>query len=322
MAKKKYLFNPDILSYEETDNTFLHFLKRVLLHLLSATSIAVVFFFLFISFIRSPEEVKLIQEKNRLQAQYKLLERNMDEVNEILEDMQQRDDNLYRVVFQADPIPYSVRKSVTGKSDYYDQLLTMTNSQIAAETTKKYDEIKKQLYIQSKSYDELVGLAGKQEEMLQCIPAIQPILNKDLTRTASGFGWRIDPIYRTRRFHAGMDFTAPTGTEIYATGNGTIRKSGWQQGYGNTVEVNHGFGYLTRYGHMQKVNVRVGQKVKRGDVIGFVGNTGKSTGPHLHYEVHYRGKVMNPQNYYFLDLSPEEYDKMVQLSNNAGQMFD
>ena len=322
MAKKKYLFNPDILSYEETDNTFLHFLKRVLLHLLSATSIAVVFFFLFISFIRSPEEVKLIQEKNRLQAQYKLLERNMDEVNEILEDMQQRDDNLCRVVFQADPIPYSVRKSVTGKSDYYDQLLTMTNSQIAAETTKKYDEIKKQLYIQSKSYDELVGLAGKQEEMLQCIPAIQPILNKDLTRTASGFGWRIDPIYRTRRFHAGMDFTAPTGTEIYATGNGTIRKSGWQQGYGNTVEVNHGFGYLTRYGHMQKVNVRVGQKVKRGDVIGFVGNTGKSTGPHLHYEVHYRGKVMNPQNYYFLDLSPEEYDKMVQLSNNAGQMFD
>lgn len=322
MAKKKYLFNPDTLSYEETDNTFLHFLKRVLLHLLSATSIAVVFFFVFISFIRSPEEVKLIQEKNSLQAQYKLLERNMDEVNEILEDMRQRDDNLYRVVFQADPIPYSVRKSVTGKSDYYEQLLTMTNSQIAAETTKKYDEIKKQLYIQSKSYDELVELAGKQEEMLQCIPAIQPILNKDLTRTASGFGWRIDPIYRTRRFHAGMDFSAPTGTEIYATGNGTIRKSGWQQGYGNTVEVNHGFGYVTRYAHMQKTNVRVGQKVKRGDVIGFVGNTGKSTGPHLHYEVHYRGKVMNPQNYYFLDLSPEEYDKMVQLSNNAGQMFD
>ena len=158
--------------------------------------------------------------------------------------------------------------------------------------------------------------------MLQCVPAIQPILNKDLTRTASGFGWRIDPIYRTRRFHAGMDFSAPTGTEIYATGNGTIRKSGWQQGYGNTVEVNHGFGYVTRYAHMQKTNVRVGQKVKRGDVIGFVGNTGKSTGPHLHYEVHYRGKVMNPQNYYFLDLSPEEYDKMVQLSNNAGQMFD
>lgn len=290
--------------------------------MLSATSIAVVFFFVFISFIRSPEEVKLIQEKNSLQAQYKLLERNMDEVNEILEDMRQRDDNLYRVVFQADPIPYSVRKSVTGKSDYYEQLLTMTNSQIAAETTKKYDEIKKQLYIQSKSYDELVELAGKQEEMLQCVPAIQPILNKDLTRTASGFGWRIDPIYRTRRFHAGMDFSAPTGTEIYATGNGTIRKSGWQQGYGNTVEVNHGFGYVTRYAHMQKTNVRVGQKVKRGDVIGFVGNTGKSTGPHLHYEVHYRGKVMNPQNYYFLDLSPEEYDKMVQLSNNAGQMFD
>lgn len=322
MAKKKYHFNPDTLSYEETDNTFLFIIKRLLLHLFSAISIGIVFFFIFISFIKSPEEVQLIQEKNRLQAQYKLLERNMNEVGDILEDLQQRDDNLYRVVFQADPIPYSVRKSVAGKSDYYAQLLTMTNSQIAVEATKKYDAIKKQLYIQSKSYDELVKLAGTQEEMLQCIPAIQPILNKDLNRTASGFGWRIDPIYRTRRFHAGMDFSAPIGTEIYATGNGTIRKSGWQQGYGNTVEVNHGFGYLTRYGHMQKVNVRVGQKVKRGDVIGFVGSTGKSTGPHLHYEVHYKGQVMNPQNYYFLDLSPEEYDQMVQLSNNAGQMFD
>jgi murein DD-endopeptidase MepM/ murein hydrolase activator NlpD len=322
MAKKKYYFNPETLSYEETDNTLLFKLKRLLIHLFSGVSLGVVFFFIFVSLVSSPEEVQLIQEKNRLQAQYKLLERNMDEVSEILTDLQQRDDNLYRVIFQADPIPFSIRKSTAGNAEYYRQLLSMTNSEIAVSTTQKYNELKKQLYIQSKSYDELVKLASNQEEMLKHIPAIQPILNKDLTRTASGFGWRIDPVYRTRRFHEGMDFTAPIGTEIYATGNGTVRLAGWRQGYGNTVEINHGFGYKTLYGHMYKIHVKVGQKVNRGDVIGLVGNTGKSTGPHLHYEVHLRGKVMNPQQFYFLDLSPEEYDRMVQLSNNAGQMFD
>ncbi|MEA4975607.1 MAG: M23 family metallopeptidase [Paludibacter sp.] len=322
MAKKKYHFNPETLSYEETDNTLLFKLKRLLIHLFSGVSLGVVFFFIFVSLVSSPEEVQLIQEKNRLQAQYKLLERNMDEVSEILSDLQQRDDNLYRVIFQADPIPFSIRKSTAGNAEYYRQLLSMTNSEIAVSTTQKYNELKKQLYIQSKSYDELVKLASNQEEMLKHIPAIQPILNKDLTRTASGFGWRIDPVYRTRRFHEGMDFTAPIGTEIYATGNGTVRLAGWRQGYGNTVEINHGFGYKTLYGHMYKIHVKVGQKVNRGDVIGLVGNTGKSTGPHLHYEVHLRGKVMNPQQFYFLDLSPEEYDRMVQLSNNAGQMFD
>lgn len=322
MAKKKYYFNPETLSYEETDNTFFFKVKRFLIHLFSGVSLGIGFFFIFVLLFSSPEEVQLIQEKNRLQAQYKLLERNMDEMNEILMDLQQRDDNLYRVVFQADPIPYTIRKSTAGNAEYYKQLLEMTNSRIAVATTQKYNELKKQLYIQSKSYDELVKLASNQEEMLQHIPAIQPILNKDLTRTASGFGWRIDPIYRTRRFHEGMDFTAPTGTEIYATGRGTVRFAGWRQGYGNCVEIDHGFGYKTRYGHMHRIGVKVGKKVNRGDVIGIVGNTGKSTGPHLHYEVHYRGKVMNPQNYYFLDLSPEEYDRMVQLSSNAGQMFD
>jgi murein DD-endopeptidase MepM/ murein hydrolase activator NlpD len=321
MAKKKYHFNPETLSYEETDNTLLYKIRRLLIHLFSGVSLGAVFFFIFVSLFDSPEEVQLEQEKSRLQAQYKLLERNMDDINEVLADLQQRDDNLYRVIFQADPIPFSVRKS-TSNSEYYKQLLNMTSSQIAVATTKKYDELKKQIYIQSKSYDELVKLASNQEEMLKHIPAIQPILNRNLTRTASGFGWRIDPVYRTRRFHEGMDFTAPVGTDIYATGNGTVRLAGWRQGYGNTVEINHGFGYMTLYGHMNQVKVKLGQKVSRGDVIGKVGSTGKSTGPHLHYEVHYKGKVMNPQQFYFLDLSPEEYDQMVQLSNNAGQMFD
>lgn len=322
MAKRKFHFNPETLSYEETDHTLLFKIKRLLIHLFSGVSLGAVFFFIFVSLIDSPEEKQLQQDKNRMYAQYKLLEKSMDEIQEVLTDLQGRDDNLYRVIFQADPIPYALRKSTATNSEYYKQLLDMTGSEIAVTTTKKYNELKKQLYIQSKSYDELVQLAQNQEKMLLHIPAIQPVLNKDLKRAASGFGWRIDPIYRSRRFHEGMDFTAPTGTDIYATGNGTVVLAGWRQGYGNCVEINHGFNYKTLYGHMSAIKVRVGEKVSRGEVIGLVGSTGKSTGPHLHYEVHFRGQPQNPQNYYFLDLTPKQYDEMVQITENAGQMFD
>lgn len=322
MAKKKFHFNPETLSYEQIEHTITHWLKQFLIHGLSGLSLGAVFFFVFVSTIQSPEEKQLSEEKRNMQAQYKVLERQFDEVQSIITDLQQRDDNLYRVVFQADPIPLSVRKGTSANTEFFEQLLDMTNSEIVVSTTKQLNELKKQLYIQSKSYDDLVVLAKNKENMLANLPAIQPVLNKDLTRMASGYGWRIDPIYHSRRFHQGMDFTAPIGTDIFATGNGTIHSAGWQQGYGNCVQVNHGYGYLTLYGHMSAIKVRVGQSVKRGDVIGLVGSTGKSTGPHLHYEVHFKGTVMNPQNYYFLDLSPAEYDKMVQMSNNSGQMFD
>jgi murein DD-endopeptidase MepM/ murein hydrolase activator NlpD len=322
MAKKKFHFNPETLSYEEIEHTILHKVRRLLIHLFSGVSLGAGFFFIFVTFVASPEEKQLARERNRMQAQYKLLERSMDEMYVVLRDLQQRDDNLYRVVFQSDPIPYELRGSGTRNSEYYKQLLSMTNSEIAVETTRKYDALRKQFYIQSKSYDDLAVLAKNQEKMLLSIPAIMPVLNKDLKSTASGFGWRIDPIYRTRRFHEGMDFTAPTGTDIFATGQGRVTFAGWRQGYGNTVMIDHGFNYKTLYAHMHMIQVRVGQQVSRGDVIGKVGNTGKSTGPHLHYEVHFKGKPTNPQHYYFLDLSPAEYDEMVQISNNAGQMFD
>ncbi len=322
MAKKKFHFNPESLSYEEIELSLKHKLKRFLTYLFSGASMGGVFFFVFVTFIDSPEERQLEQEKSKLQTQYKLLTRQMDEMQEVLEDLQERDDNLYRVIFQADPIPLALRKSIPPNTAYYEQLLEMTNAQIAVSTTQKSSELKKQIYLQSKSYDHLMQLAKNNEARLRHLPAIQPVLNKDLKRTASGFGWRIDPVYRTRRFHEGMDFTAPTGTEIFATGDGTIAYTGWKQGYGNCVDVDHGFGYLTRYGHCSKLIAKRGQKVQRGDVIALVGSTGKSTGPHLHYEVHFRGKVMNPQNFYYLDLSPSEYDKMIQLSNNTGQMFD
>lgn len=322
MAKKKFHFNSDTLSYEQIEHTITHFLKRFAIHVFSGVFLGLIFFFIFVSTIQSPEEKQLVQDKTHMEAQYRVMERQFQEVQYVLTDLQQRDDNLYRVVFQADPIPFSVRRGSSANTEYYEQLLDMTNSEIVVSTTKKLNELKKELYIQSKSYDDVVLMAKNKEITLQCLPAIQPVLNKNLTRMASGYGWRIDPVYHSRRFHAGMDFTAPVGTDIYATANGTVQSAGWQQGYGNCVQINHGYGYLTLYGHMSAIKVRIGQPVKRGDVIGLVGSTGKSTGPHLHYEVHYRGEIMNPQNYYYLDLSPAEYDRMVQMSNNAGQMFD
>lgn len=322
MAKKKFHFNSETLSYEQIEHTITHWLKQFLIHTLSGMSLGGVFFFIFVTFVDSPEEKQLGQEKSHMQAQYKVLQRQFGEMQEVVSDLQERDDNLYRVIFQADPIPFSVRRAAATNNDYYEQLLDMTNSEVVVSTTQKLNELKKELYIQSKSYDELVSLAKNKENMLQNLPAIQPVLNKDLKQMASGYGWRIDPVYHTRRFHAGMDFAAPTGADIYATGNGQVISAGWQQGYGNCVQINHGYGYVTLYGHMSAFKVRAGQKVKRGDVIGLVGSTGKSTGPHLHYEVHYKGEIMNPQNYYFLDLSPADYDRMVQMSNNSGQMLD
>ena len=322
MAKKKYRYNPQTLSYEQIEHTWRFKLKRLMQYLFVSAFGGVVFLLLFLSMFPSPREKQLLQERKQLMAQYSLLDKQVDQLQRVLSDLQQRDENLYRVVFQAEPIPSSIRQSGPNRPNYYDELAKMTNEDLAVSITQKVDAMKKQLYIQSKSYDEIVKLASENEDRLQCIPAIQPVLNKDLKRMASGYGWRIDPVYHTRRFHEGMDFTAPTGTDVYATGNASVSFAGWKSGYGNCIILNHGYGYESLYAHLHKINVRNGQKVTRGQVIGLVGNTGKSTGPHLHYEVHLRGKPMNPQNYYFKDLSPEEYDQMVQLLNNAGQMFD
>ena len=189
-------------------------------------------------------------------------------------------------------------------------------------TTQKMDLLERQLYIQSKSFDEVLALCKKHDEMLECIPAIQPVSNKDLKQTASGYGTRIDPIYKTVKFHSGMDFSANVGTPVYATGNGVVRKAGWEGLYGNCIQIDHGFGYVTRYAHLSKIDVRVGQKVVRGETIGKVGTTGKSTGPHLHYEVMVKGQIVNPVNYYFMDLNADDYDRMVEIAANHGKVFD
>jgi murein DD-endopeptidase MepM/ murein hydrolase activator NlpD len=322
MAKKKFHFNPETLNYEPIDHTIAHKLKNFLFHVLTAVFSGAIFFFLFVFIVDSPKEKQLAQEKEKLQVQYKVLDRQLDEIQAVLTSLQERDENLYRVVFQADPIPNTVRTAIASESDYYENLSRATNSQIVSATTKKLNQLKKQLYIQSKSYDEIVDLAKNKEEMLECIPAIQPVLNKDLKRMASGYGWRIDPVYHIPRHHDGMDFTAPTGTDVYATGKGKVIRAGWAQGYGNCIDIDHGYNYVSRYAHLYEIHVKRGQEVKRGEIIGLVGSTGKSVGPHLHYEVIYKGSPQNPQNYYYLDLSPEEYDRMVQMSNNAGQALD
>jgi murein DD-endopeptidase MepM/ murein hydrolase activator NlpD len=284
--------------------------------------LGIVLFFAFNALLDSPKEKRMKAQINQQTAQYEVLERELNQLQTLISDFRERDNNLYRVIFQADPISEKTLKLNNANSYFYQQILKSSNSKVMAAVVKKMDTVRTQMYVQSKSYDELVDLAKNYEARLEQIPAIQPVLNKDLSRVASGFGYRIDPIYHTAAFHAGMDFTAPTGTDVYATGNGKVLLSGWNNGYGNCIEIDHGYGYVTLYGHLSKISVHEGQVVKRGDIIGLVGSTGKSTGPHLHYEVRLNGKVMNPANFYYKDLSPEEYDRMVQLSNNAGQALD
>ena len=322
MRKVYYIYNPTTRTYDRVYPTFrqrvVNFLKRLFVGMgLGAGS-----FILLIWIFGSPSEKELRIENSRLLAQYNVLSRRLDEALGVMQGIQQRDDNLYRVVLQADPVADAVRKVGYGGTNRYEELMDMANSDLVVNTTQKMDMLNRQLYIQSKSFDEVVDLFKNHDEMLKCIPAIQPVANKNLKYTASGYGMRIDPIYKTAKFHNGMDFSANIGTPVYATGDGVIKKAGWQSGYGKIIVVSHGFGYETWYAHLNKYNVRVGQKVVRGEVIGEVGNTGKSTGPHLHYEVHLKGKVVNPVNYYFMDLSAEEYDQMIELAANQGKVFD
>lgn len=322
MRNNYYKFDPITEEYERVNLTFKDRVLIVLRHLLTGVVIGVGLFCLLIYFVELPRHKIMRNENNRLKAQYKVLSRQLDELTPVLDDIQERDNNLYRVIFQAEPIPLSIRKAGYGGTNRYEELMSLTDAQLVVSTSQKIDILTKQLYVQSKSFDEVVGLLNKNEEKLMYIPSIQPVSNKDLKRTASGYGMRIDPVYKTPKFHAGMDFAAAIGTDIYVTANGKVSFAGWKQGYGNCVVVDHGYDYETLYAHMHEILVREGQRVNRGEIIGLVGNTGKSVGPHLHYEVRYKGKPENPQNYYYMDLSPEEYDQMIHISANAGQMFD
>lgn len=324
MAKKKYRFNSETLTYEQHGVSFKEKLTKILTLLGSSLVFSIIIIFLFLSNFETPKVKSVMRENQRLLSQIKLMKKDMDDIEKVLEDIQQRDDNIYRVIFESEPISTSVRKAGFGGVNKYAHLENMNNSDLIISTAKKLDILSKQVYIQSQSYDELIELALGKEKMLASIPAIQPISNKDLKRTSSGWGYRIHPIYKIRKFHYGQDFTASVGTEIYATGDGVVKEvNDTRSGYGKHIVISHGYGYSTLYAHLSRFNVKPGQKVKRGEVIGLSGNSGTSSAPHLHYEVHRNGKPVNPQPYYHLDdLTPEEYERMIAISSNMGQTFD
>ncbi len=323
MAKIKYYYDTKTLSYKPIKLNSGEKIKGYFIFFLSSVLLSFFILLIFYQFFDSPKEKKLKLEIQNLTSQYEVIDKNMKQVEIVLDEIQKRDDNIYRVIFEADPIPTSIRKQGFGGVNRYEKLLGLSNSELMINTSKKIDQLTKQLYLQSKSFDEVIDLAKNKSNMLASIPAIQPVANKDLKRMASGYGYRIHPIYKTRKMHYGMDFSAKTGTEIYSTGDGVVSKvKRSKRGYGNYVKINHGFGYETLYAHMSKYIVKKGQKVKRGEVIGFVGNSGISTAPHLHYEVRKDNKKINPVNFYYNDLSPEEYEKMLEISLQSNQSLD
>ena len=319
----KYYYDTKTLSYKQIKLSNTEKAKKYSVFISSSILLSLIMILMFFQFFDSPKEKRLKNEIENLTDQYNIIENNIKEIEIVLDDIQKRDDNIYRTIFEADPIPNSIRKQGFGGVNRYKKLSGFSNSEIIINTTKKIDQLTKQLYLQSKSFDEIINLAKNKTKMLSSIPAIQPVSNKDLSRMASGYGYRIHPIYKTRKLHTGMDFSAKTGTEIYATGDGVVskvRKS--RRGYGNHVKINHGFGYETLYAHMSKYIVKRGQKVKRGEIIGYVGNTGTSVAPHLHYEVHKEKRKINPVNFYYNDLNPDEYERMLEISSQSNQSFD
>lgn len=323
MANAKYKYNPGTLSYEREEYSFKSKLYKTLGFLASSIVVGGIFFAVFYFNFDSPKEKELVRENAQWQLQYDIINKRIAEMEKVLGNIEDRDDNIYRVIFEAEPIPVNVRKAGFGGSDRYNGLMGFDNSGKIVNTTKHLDKLSKQIYIQSKSLDDVYQMARGKEKMLASIPAIMPVANKDLKRMASGYGMRLHPILKIRKMHTGMDFTSPTGTDIYATGDGVVVEvKNSRSGYGKHVVIDHGFGYRTRYAHMVKFNVRKGQKIKRGDVIGYVGNTGLSKGPHLHYEVEKNGKKINPANFYSNDLSPEEYELMLEISSTINQSFD
>lgn len=269
-----------------------------------------------------PREKELRAENETLRAEVSVLNRRADDALAVMEDLAERDNNFYRIVMQAEPISAGRRYAGLERQRAFDRLDSLSDPQLIENVSSKFDRLERMLYVQSTSFDYLAKRAGEMDDRLAHVPAIPPLNEKYLRTVASGYGTRIDPVYGTTRFHEGLDFSAPPGTPVYATGDGTVNTSGWESAYGNMVEINHGYSYTSRYAHLSELCVAPGQKVKRGDLIGKVGNTGKSTGPHLHYEVRLKGEPQNPVYYHFYDITPEEYDEMIRLAENAGRMMD
>ena len=325
MLKTKYYYDHKTLSYRKIETNKSVQLRNVLAFLSASMFFGIIGLLVLLnsSIINTPTELFQAREISNYKFQFDLLNKKIKQLNIVLEDIEQRDNNVYRVLFETNPIPSEVRKAGFGGINRYENLEGFDNSKLVIETTKKIEILTKQIVIQSKSLDEIERLASEKEKLLSAIPSIQPIKNNDLTRMASGYGFRTDPFNKSIRMHWGMDFTAPRNTPIYAASDGkVIRADSRSSGYGKHIRIDHGFGYLTLYAHLNKYNVKRGQKVKKGDIIGYVGSTGRSQAPHLHYEVQKDKKRVNPINFYYGNLSPVEFDALLKLANQENQSLD
>ena len=323
MAKVKYYYDSDTLSYQKIERRKRDTFKNGLLVVLAAGLFMVLGFVVLTPLFETPKEKELKRELEFVKLNEELHAKKIDQLSNILGEIQERDNNIYRLYFEVNPIPKEQREAGFGGVNRYKALEGFDNSEMVKGVTEKMDILSKQLYIQSKSLDEIVGLAEDKEKLLAAIPAIQPVENEHLTRMASGYGWRSDPFTKARKMHYGMDFTAPRGTPVYASGDGTVtRVDQGSAGYGKHIRIDHGYGYVSLYAHLSSYNVRRRQKVKRGDIIGYVGNTGRSQAPHLHYEIHKNGRKINPINFYYGNLSPEEFAAMQKAAQIEGQSLD
>ena len=325
MAELKYYFDKESLSYRPINKGLFSALSGVVLFVLSSFIFGaiVLFFLLNTDALNTPKELLQAREIENYKLQYELLNKKLEQIEEVMVNVADRDNNLYRVYFEASPIPEEQRKMGFGGVNRYRELEGYDNSELIINTTKRIEVLTKQVVIQSRSLEELESLAKSKEDLLGAMPSIQPIHKNDLKRMASGFGYRTDPFTKKRRFHQGMDFTAPTGTPIYASGDGIVgRVDNRSPGYGKHIRIDHGFGYVSLYAHLSSYNVKRRQKVKRGDIIGYVGSTGRSVGPHLHYEIFKDGRRVNPLNYYSGNLTAEEFDIMLNLASQKNQSMD
>ncbi|HPG12141.1 MAG TPA: M23 family metallopeptidase [Chitinophagaceae bacterium] len=323
MKKIKYYYNTNTLRYEKLETPLRVRILRIFGFIAAALVTAAIISFIAFQFIGSPKE-RILQRQNReLRDNYYDLRDELQSLDQQMKELEKRDNDVYRAIFEANPIPDSARAKELEAQKEIAIVESIRDNQLAASVTKTLNNLKSRAVAQQKSYVEVGELVKDKEKLLAHTPAIQPVSNKDLNRIASGFGYRIDPVYKTVKFHAGLDFSAPQGTPIYATAEGTIKTAGnTGNGYGNHVIINHGYGYETLYGHMVRVKVRNGQAVKRGEVIGWVGSTGKSTGPHCHYEVHKNGQKIDPIYFFYNDLTPEQFDLILKKAAASNQSLD
>jgi murein DD-endopeptidase MepM/ murein hydrolase activator NlpD len=325
MSKVKYYYDPDTLSYRKIEPKKSKRYRNLFLFILGSfiSGILGMILLLNTNLLNTPRELSLEREAKNYELQFELLNKKMEQMEYVLGNIEDRDNNIYRLYFEANPIPEEQRKAGFGGVNRYKSLEGFNNSDMIISTTKRLDIIQKQMVVQSKSLDEITKLAEEKEKLLAAIPAIQPINNEEMTRMASGYGWRSDPFTKARKMHWGMDFTAPKGTPVYASGDGVItRVDNNASGYGKHIRIDHGYGYISLYGHLSKYNVKRRQKVKRGDLIGFVGSTGRSEAPHLHYEVWKDGDKINPINFYYGSLSAEEFENMLMYATQENQSLD